>query len=277
MASEPVRQRREGAGENSSASPLEKKSTPIPIIHHYPFQEESHGIYAVAVMDVLGYKNLMQDPVLKQRVDTAIQWSNGSVQYLGGTPPTDSGLVISGVHETDSIRIIFNVSAGGMFADQFWASLFFVCNHMMEGGYILRGGVGLGYTSSEAFRVARRIEQTTVFPRIEFAQGDAALQLLVPIGRQNTPKSDQFRGLIRANAGFHFDFLRYNLNIRDAANEASVILARLNLVKPVLVNGLSLASPNLIEGKKVRDKYEWYARYHNEVASEFGAAAIPTK
>lgn len=233
-------------------------------------------MYVVAVIDVLGYKNIMNDCALRSRVDGLIALGNMSVQYPGGTPPASSGMVVSAVVETDAVALTYNLGAGQPFADVLWGSLHFVCHYMIAGGYVVRGGVGFGHNPSEAHTNARSIEQRTTYPRLEF---QAEWDLLLPEEvRIYPPEGGPFKGLLRrdpADGGIHFDFLRFTLGrVRELADVPQAIQGTLELVRPVVRKGLSYASPNIEATANVLKKYRWYARYFNEVAAEYGVDNI---
>ena len=198
------------------------------------------GLVAVAVLDVLGYKNFREIPEIKARVDQAIGLANMSVLY-GSPPPLDSGMVLSAIFQTDSINITYAFDANPMLAEQFWTCLHFICHYLMEGGFVVRGGAALAHSPYDAYEIAQALEQTTGFPRIEFAKTHDEWDMLIPFEMKqdvSIPTRKRYYGLLRQMVREHdapksivsgpvvqFDFLRFTFGLtmgeQDKASRSS--------------------------------------------------------
>lgn len=240
---------------------------------------------AVAFLDVLGWKDIVnqsiQDPRIMNGIISALRSAHqcgANIPFGDGRPLTPSPPCVS--QFSDSVIISSNImddleSGETWSMENFFNAVERFCINMVEHGFFVRGGMSCGLMYHEgtiafgpALTEAATLEQHAIFPRI-LAEGqyiDSATMMIeavspIAILRQS---ADNRR---------HFDYLKYPFLQFMPEVDLNRATPFYKSLRTLISNRIMYFSSEQGYDDKILDKYKWLAGYFNEVVKEMAEQA----
>lgn len=187
---------------------------------------------------------------------------------------------------SDSIILSVSITNGDYSgSDMFWRSLDSIGKILLRHGFFVRGAItqnlmyhtgqiAIGPALVRAYELESKV---AIYPRVildRMESGETAI--IVPpamLPPEPDPKIPKISTRKSSDGWESLDVLRYNPEDRmmmgEKADEFQVSF--LEDVRPHIIANLTCGHPST-----VREKYDWFASYFNEVAAEFGVTEIAT-
>lgn len=259
-----------------------------------PIQQHEPHYFALARLDMLGWRDLPVDPTERQKAidfrNLRMAWLEVGLSGPGVGRPRQlvGGDVNVTIDPNDIDTLVFHhrmdeIAPGEAFLSHLFATHY----HLFDAGFLVRGALTTGVYVEPAMSHLTYLEKNVAkWPRVVIdTLEDGTPCYLVPNTRRDwLGGDDQYYGLFARdrNGVWFFDCLRF-LGMIPTGKVGDVNRPIMAKAKPLVENGLerfaprfnaSLGTKEKIEAEKTRGKYYWFAEYYNEVATQVGDEQI---
>lgn len=242
---------------------------------------EMYEMRYVAFIDILGFKNKTN---MATRDNTEFLRIKGLLEYIAklkqDNPPYSKqyiGMEFSMF--SDSIVISYPVCGKGN-AFNILIDLAHLCLDILAQGYILRGGVTVGYLFHKAdicfgpaMNIAVNIEKMAKYPRVIIDQLVLSKALQYPgISNSVSDEKEFLNILIKCDQGTYIEkndspvYILHYLSLYSEFDDFNHYLLLMDRIRNLIITeyGNTFLMNDLDKRRNVQEKYVWFANYFND-------------